>query len=119
MAGIAAATGCFKDPPRYAATVCLDTRHHGVPAPEVDVYISSNSEDYIGFRQNMLSVYDSVENTGFGSTVCFYNLGVGKHYFAALGYDRLIRDSIRGTLTLDLTVRKRQIDTVLQVSETH
>ncbi len=110
---------CAGDPPVYSATVCIAPQHHGLAVKDMTVYVASSSSDYIGFRQNMLEVYDEAIETGLRSEACFTNLGLGRHYFAAEGYDELIRDSIRGTLTLDLTVRQNLIDTVMMVSETH
>ena len=99
--------------------MCLACEHHGVPAPYMTVYHAGGGEAHPGFRQNMLSVYDSLRETGPRNSTCFEGLGPGRHHFAALGYDELIRDSVLGTLQVDIDTRTEPQQLILAVSERH
>jgi len=112
-------SGCLEDAPTFSGTICLNVEHHGVPISDIDLYRASGEREFIGFRQNMLEVYDTLVRTGLSNQACFGGLGLGQHQFAAEGYDPLIRDTVRGTLTLTLTVRNRTVDTIMPVSEIH
>lgn len=116
---LAALCACEREAPVYSGTVCLDVVHHGLAVTEATVYHRAGGERGPGFTADMAAAYDQSAFTGLGSTVCFEELGLGRHHFAGQAFDRLLRDSVLGSLALDLTVRARQVDTLLQVSEEH
>lgn len=119
LALVVSATACEREAPLYSATVCFDVVHHGAAVTEATLYHRAGGERGPGFPADMSAAYDRETFTGLSASGCFEGLGLGRHYFAALAYDPLIRDSVLGSLALDLTVRERRIDTLLQVSEEH
>lgn len=103
----------------YSGTVCLEVAHHGVAVAGMTVYHRAGAGEDPGFPADMAAAYDTSSFTGLGAGTCFRGLGLGTHYFAGIGYDPVIRDTVLGSLRLELTVRERRVDTVLQVSESH
>lgn len=103
----------------YSGTVCLEVSHHGAAVAEVTIYHRAGGAEGPGFPADMAAAYDTSSFTGLGAGTCFRGLGLGTHYFAGVGYDPLIRDTVLGSLRLELAVRERRVDTLLQVSEEH
>ena len=118
-ASLALLGACDAAAPLYSGTVCFEVRHHGIAVSEATIYHRAGGGEPPGFVDDMAAVYDTAAFTGLTSGACFAGLGVGRHYFAAQAYDPLIRDSVLGSISLELTVRARRVDTSLQVSERH
>ena len=117
---IIGSSACKREAIVIAVEVCLSCEHHGVPNPDMTVYHKGGGDDHPGFRQNMLSVYDSLRQTGLRHRTCFGQLGPGTHHFAAEGYDPLIRDSVIGTLQLVVDTRTPLTqELVMEISERH
>ena len=113
------AGACDEAAPVYSGTVCFEVRHHGLAVSEATIYHRAGGAEPPGFVADMAAAYDTSVFTGLGAGACLAGLGLGRHYFAAQAYDPLIRDSVLGSISLELTVRARTVDTVLQVSERH
>ncbi len=105
--------------PSYSGTVCLDVTHHGVPQHEATIFHDVGTADFPGYHSDMRAVYDEAIPLQGSHQICIPGLSVGQHWFVGEGYDRLIRDSVRGSLSLYLTTRASRVDTVLRVSERH
>lgn len=114
-----ATSGCRKDAPIFSGTVCFSVEHHRVPYNGTVIYHKRNSTVEIGFPQNMEAAYDTLIDTNFGSTACFDSLGLGPHQFAAIAYDELLQDFVKGNIILEMSALRPRIDTILQVSESH
>jgi len=114
-----AVVSCERQALEVSSRACLSCEHHGVPVNDMTIFHKGGGDQSPGFRQNMLSVYDSLRQTGLRNETCFERLGFGTHHFAAVGYDPLLRDSVIGELTLVVTARTGNVDLILQVSERH
>lgn len=117
--GLFALAACEQEAPGYRGTVCLTVRHHGLAVEEATVYHRAGGSEFPGYPDDMSAAYDQEVFTGLSARACFDGLGLGRHYFAALAYDPLIRDSVLGSQSIELTVRQREWELELPVSETH
>ncbi|MFK8057204.1 MAG: hypothetical protein AB8F78_13860 [Saprospiraceae bacterium] len=110
--------GCEPNVLPYSGTICITLEHHGVPHFGATVY-RNYGDAFPGYHENMAANYDTVAETGLSNSVCFNNLSVGGHWFAAEGFDEFIQDSTRGSLFIELGTSQSRVDTVLKVSEQH
>ncbi len=104
--------------PAFRATVCLQLTHHGVTPDDATVYRAAAS-DFPGYGADMLARFDVAREMSAAGRVCFDDVNVGSHWFAAEGWDEFIRDSVRGSKQLDITTRQASYELELQVSEQH
>ena len=111
-------SGCEAEPKPFMARVCLELAHHGVPHQGATVY-QNFGEGFPGYGPEMASRVDRMQETGRSSRVCFDSLRVGKHWFAAEGYDSFIADSVRGSRSLEISTLQEVYEVDLPVSEQH
>lgn len=110
--------GCISEVEPYSGTICLELEHHGIPHFGATVY-RNYGDAFPGYHQDMSANFDTAAETGLRNSVCFERLSVGGHWFAAEGFDEFIRDSVRGSLFIELGTSQARVDTVLKVSEQH
>ena len=113
------ATACEPEPrPAFAARVCLQLEHHGLTPTSATVY-GQVGPDFPGYGADMDARFAWSAEMGPTGRVCFDSLSVGPHWFAAEGFDESIRDSVRGSKSLEITTRERVYEVTMAVSEQH
>ena len=116
---VSLAASCEPEPgPPFRAQVCLQLHHHGITPTSATVYGAAGA-DFPGYGGDMAARYALREEMGPTGRVCFDGLGVGPFWFAAEGYDADIRDSVRGSLPLEITTRATEYAAEMAVSEQH
>ena len=118
-----ALTACGPEEARpFDGEICVAARHHGAPVAGLTFYridAAAAGDVYPDLGGDLAARYPDAAESGLRDRVCFADLNAGRHFLAAAGWEEAIRDSVFGTLTLDLDVLQRRVDTVLQVSEVH
>ena len=110
---------CEPEPPaRFEGTACFDVRHHGVPVRFITVY-RSLGEEFPGYGPGMSERFDTAIELAARSRVCFEGLALGTHWFAGLGYDETLGDSIRGSKRVQVDNLTPDFEGELSVSERH
>ncbi len=96
----------------------MQLSHHGITPADAVVY-RVQSSDFPGYGADMLDRFEAAERMSPRGKVCFDDVNVGSHWFAAEGWDDFIADSVRGSKQLDVTTRQDVYELELNVSEVH
>lgn len=107
-----------EDRPAFRAQVCLQLAHHGVVPADATVY-QVRSPDFPGYGADMLARFDVGKQMQPTGRVCFEELAVGSHWFAAEGWDTFLADSVRGSKFVEITTRQDRYEVEMAVSEQH
>ena len=116
---VSAAASCEPDPgPPFRARVCLQIHHHGIVPSSATAYVQAGA-DFPGYGSDMDARYAEAVEMGPTGRLCFDGLGVGPYWFAVEGFDADIRDSVRGSKSLEISTRSAAYDLDVGVSEQH
>ncbi len=118
MLGFSYVLACSKDDPEpvYIPTeVCVATKHHSYPVPNLNLYIKYNDSIFPGITD--FSVYDTIINMGPPAYTCVEDLPFGTHMFVAYGWDAAWNDDVIGIRKVEISLAETRIDFDMEVNE--
>lgn len=119
LIGIVAMTSCKKEPVDRPQ-VCLNIQHHQALMPNTQVYFKYNDSVFPGYDLDKLDIFDANFQVGADGKGCFEDLPLGVHWLVAHGRDEEWGDegqAIRGSIRINLTETRFQLDTIIYVQE--
>jgi hypothetical protein len=119
LIGIVTMTSCNKEP-LNRPQVCLKVQHHQALMPNTKVYFKYNDSVFPGYDLDKLDIFDANFQVGADGQGCFEGLPLGVHWLVAHGRDEEWGDEgqrIRGSIRINLTERRFQLDTIIYVQE--
>ena len=109
---------CKKEPAREVTQVCLKVQHHQELMPNAKIYFKYNDSVFPGY--NDLGSFDAIFEVGSDGHGCFENMPLGVHWIITDGWDANWPPNgapFRGSMRINLTVEKYQIDSIIYVDE--
>ena len=100
-------------------SICIQTQHHEVPKPAINILIKYNSDTFPGYDQPV-SFYDTLLVTDSNGRICVSPVPVGKHWIVALGFDEHAQQvlPVFGRLPVYIDLQnKPKVDTILYLYE--
>lgn len=98
-------------------TSCLTAYHHEYTIGGMEFHFRYNNPIFPGYDD--FTVFDTMIIGEADGSVCVNNLPVGKHWCVAVGYDPVVQDSVRGSLSFFTEHLKDGVDSIIYVTEVH